>query len=63
MSTACLYGPTETWKVVYIPKDFEGGVRGVALVEADCEHQAMYAFKQEYSGEYRTIESCRKLLG
>ena len=61
MSTGCLYGPLKTWKVVYLPKNHEGGIRGVAFVEADCEHQAMYAFKQQYAGQYITIETCKEL--
>ena len=57
------YGPLETWKITYIPKVMNGGIRGVALVEADSRHQAMYTFRQQYAGEYSTVEECRKLLG
>jgi hypothetical protein len=57
------YGKLETWKIVYFPKVLNGGVRGVAFVEADCEQMAMQAFKEQYAGEYTTIDSCRKLLG
>jgi hypothetical protein len=39
------------------------GIRGVALVEAATHAQAMYAFQQQYAGQYFTIESCKKLLG
>ena len=56
------YGPLETWKVVYFPKNATGGVRGVALVEADCRQQAMYTFSQQYRGQYTTIEKCEKLF-
>jgi hypothetical protein len=61
--TGCYYGPTETWKIVYYPKELNGGKMGVALVEADCHQQAMYTFQQEYAGQYFTIQSCKKLLG
>ncbi len=56
------YGPLETWKIVYNPKVMNGGMRGVAFVEADCHHMAMYTFQQQYAGQYSTIESCKKLF-
>ena len=56
------YGPLETWKITYIPKEMNGGMRGVALVEADCKHQAMYAFQQQYAGQYFTVDKCEKLI-
>ena len=57
------YGPKETWKIVYIPKVQNNGMRGVALIEADCRQQAMYTFSQQYAGQYTVIEDCKKLLG
>lgn len=57
------YGPTETWKIVYFPKMLNGGMRGVALIEAPDHHAAMYTFQQQYAGQYHTVESCTKLLG
>lgn len=60
---SCYYGPLETWKVVYYPADTSKINMGVALVEADSQHSAMQAFREQYSGEYRTIQSCKKLLG
>lgn len=57
------YGPNETWKIVYYPLVLNGGMRGVALVEADSHQQAMYTFQKQYAGQYHTIESCTKLLG
>jgi hypothetical protein len=63
MSVGCYYGPLETWKVVYYPRELNGGVMGVALVEADCQQQAMRAFREQYAGQYSTIQSCKKLLG
>ncbi len=56
------YGKWETWKITYIPKVMNGGVRGVAFVEAGDRHHAMYTFSQEYAGEYTTVESCEKLF-
>ena len=29
---SCYYGPLETWKITYVPKEMNGGMRGVALV-------------------------------
>ena len=58
-----IYGPTETWKIVYTPTVMNGGIRGVALVEADSRQWAMYTFQQQYAGQYHTVESCTKLLG
>lgn len=57
------YGNRETWKVVYVPTIMNGGMRGVALVEAENRQQAMYTFYQQYAGQYHTVESCQKLLG
>ena len=59
---ATYYGPLETWKIVYVPKVMNGGVHGVALVEADCKQMAMRTFMQQYAGQYFTIERCEKLL-
>ena len=56
------YGQTETWKVVYTPKELNGGQRGVALIEAKDHHHAMYTFSQQYAGEYFTVQSCTKLF-
>ena len=58
-----MYGPAETWKIVYYPKDYSCITMGVALVEADCHQTAMQAFREQYSGMYRSIQSCKKLLG
>lgn len=57
------YGKRETWKIVYIPREMNNGLRGVALVEACDHHHAMSQFQQQYAGQYFTIESCNKLLG
>jgi hypothetical protein len=57
------YGPLETWKVIYYPKNRRAGEMGVALVEADCRQEAMRAFMNQYAGQYETIDDCKKLLG
>ena len=57
------YGPLETWKVVYFPKNMSGGTMGVAFVEADCRQQAMFTFMQQYAGQYNTVYKCEKFLG
>jgi hypothetical protein len=60
----CYYGPLETWKVTYYPNPLSPtGALGVALVEADSHQSAMQAFREQYSGQYLTIASCKKLLG
>ena len=58
-----MYGKAETWKIVYHPADHSCITMGVALVEADCHQTAMQAFREQYAGQYRTIQSCSKLLG
>jgi hypothetical protein len=63
MSFGSYYGPMETWKIVYVPNEMNGGIRGVALVEADSEMMAMHTFREQYSGQFFTIETCKKLLG
>ena len=57
------YGKTDTWKIVYIPKIMNNGMRGVALVEAADHHHAMSQFQQQYAGQFLTIESCKLLFG
>jgi hypothetical protein len=57
------YGQKETWKVVYLPNTMSGGMRGVALVEAEDRQQAMHTFMQQYAGQYFTVEECKRLLG
>lgn len=55
------YGKWETYKIVYTPRVMNGGLKGVALVEAGDRAHAMYTFQQQYAGQYFTIESCTKL--
>ena len=57
------YGEWSTWKIVYFPTVLNGGVRGVALVEAGDRAHALQTFREQYSGEYSGIERCEKLLG
>ena len=56
------YGKWETWKIVYLPRELNGGRRGVAFVEAGDRGHAMYTFQQEYAGQYTTVESCEPLF-
>ena len=58
-----MYGKAETWKVVYYPANSSNIGMGVALVEADCEQTAYQAFREQYSGQYRSIQSVKRLLG
>ena len=57
------YGQWETWKIVYHPVEQNGGVLGVAFVEAGDRQHAIYTFSQQYAGQFRTIASCTKLTG
>lgn len=57
------YGKWETWKIVYVPKVMNSGIRGVALVEAGDRGHAMQTFREQYAGQYSTVESCQKLYG
>ena len=53
-----------TWKVVYfLPSDkwIGGNSRGVAFVEAPTQPEASWAFKQQYAGQFSTIEKIEKL--
>ena len=55
---------THTWKVVYfLPgNQWSGGnIRGVAFVQAATQPEASYAFKQQYAGQFSTIEKVEKL--
>lgn len=56
------YGQWETWKIIYVPKEMNGGVRGVALVEAGDRGHAMQTFREQYAGQYHTVESCQPLF-
>jgi hypothetical protein len=56
------YDKWETWKVVYIPKIMNAGIRGVALVEAGDKAHALQVFREQYSGQYTTVEKCEKLF-
>ena len=52
---------SKLWKITYYPKELNGGIRGVALVEADTKHWAIYTFQQQYAGQYHTIDRCEEL--
>lgn len=48
-----------TWKIVYILPSSQwtgGSIRGVAFVEAATQSEASFAFKQQYAGQFSTIE-------
>lgn len=54
---------TYTWKVVYfLPFSQRKGssIRGVAFVQAATQPEASYAFKQQYAGQFSTIEKIEK---
>ena len=55
---------TYTWKVVYfLPgNQWSGGNnRGVAFVEAHTQAEASWSFKQQYAGQFFTIEKIEKI--
>ena len=52
-----------TWKVVYFLPSAQwsgGNIRGVAFVEAATRPEASWAFKQQYAGQYSTIDKIEK---
>ena len=51
---------TYTWKVVYMPINSIGGIRGVAFVEAHTQAEASWAFQQQYAGQFSTIQKIEK---
>ena len=55
------YGKWTTWKITYYPKVMDGGIRGVAFVEAGDRSHAIYVFSKQYEGQYFTIESVTQL--
>ena len=55
------HGKWETWKIVYVPKPMNGGIRGIAFVEGGDRAHAMQTFRQLYACQYITVESCQKL--
>ena len=57
------WGKNETWKIVYVPKVLNNGMRGVALVEARDRQEALYTFMQQYAGQFHTVDTCERLLG
>jgi acyl-homoserine lactone acylase PvdQ len=58
------YGKWETWKIVYVLANMSSNAtHGVAFVEAGDQGHAMQVFREQYRGQYSTVESCKKLLG
>ena len=55
------YGKWSTWKIVYTPKVMNGGIRGMALVEAGDRGHAMQTFYEQYNGQFSTVESITQL--
>jgi hypothetical protein len=56
------YGPLVTGKAAYDPQERNGGVMGVAFVEADSQQTAIHAFRTQYAVQYTTIYKCEKLM-
>ena len=59
------YGKWETYKVVYnLPPHMIKGFsnKGVAFVEAGDKAHASAVFKEQYAGQYFTIDSIEKLF-
>ena len=52
----------KTWKITYYPVTLNGGIMGVAFIEADTQHWALYTFQQLYAGQYSTIAKCEELF-
>lgn len=52
---------TYTWKVVYYPKVMNGGMRGVAFIEAPTRAEASYYFQIQYAGQFHTIDRIEKI--
>ena len=60
------YGAWETWKVTYyLPSSQWSGfhTKGVAFVEAGDRAHASQVFREQYAGQYSTIDRIEKLLG
>lgn len=58
------YGKWDTYKVVYnLPVEQRSGfsTKGVAFVEAGDRAHASSVFKEQYAGQYFTIDSIEKL--
>lgn len=55
---------TYTWKIVYIVRSElrkGGSLYAVALVEAATNPEASFAFRQQYAGQFHTIEKIEKI--
>ena len=57
-----MFGKMETWKIVYHlpPEKQNGGIMGVAFIEAESRSDAIFSFQIQYQGQYFTIASCTK---
>ena len=56
------YGKWETWKITYHPVKAGNFQLGVAFVEAGDYGHAMRTFREQYEGQYITVERCEKLF-
>ena len=54
------YGVWDTWKIVYLPVNNTGGIRGVAFVQAGDRAHAMQVFREQNQGKYFTVQSIEK---
>jgi hypothetical protein len=66
VSIMSFYGKWETWKVVYYlpPAQCNGfSNKGVAFVEAGDHHHASQVFREQYAGQFYTIDTIERLLG
>ena len=59
-----MFGKTKTWKIVYNlpPAQQNGGMMGVAFVEAETRQDAIFFFQRQYQGQYFTIDSCTEVF-
>ena len=56
-----LFGLLSSMKKLYVEKVMNGGMKGVAFVEADTEQWAIKTFMEQYAGQYFTIETVTKI--
>lgn len=54
------YGLWDTWRIVYLPVNNTGGIRGVAFVQAGDRAHAMQVFREQNQGKYITVETIEK---
>lgn len=59
-----MFGKTKTWKIIYNlpPEKQNGGIMGVAFIEAVTRQDAIYSFQCQYRGQFFTIDSCVEVI-